>query len=94
MNTILIVASDDALRGRLMSALREHSVFAAPNDAEALKTLRFIEIDVVLRGGAGMPRDIEPFVAQVRAWTRRLRKLNSDAEQLRRALASRGKNIA
>src|SRR3989442_2817204 len=67
MNTVLIVTSDDALRARLMSALRDHSVFAAPNDAEALKTLRLIEIDVVLRGGAGMPRDIEPFVAQVRA---------------------------
>ena len=67
MNTVLIVASDDALRARLMSALRDHSVFAAPNDAEALKTLRLIEIDVVLRGGAGMPRDIEPFVARVQA---------------------------
>src|SRR6266566_9252329 len=30
-------------------------------------SLRLIEIDVVLRGGAGMPRDIEPFVARVRA---------------------------
>src|SRR5437870_11850631 len=67
MNTVLIVTSDDALRARLMSALRDHSVFAAPNDAEALKTLRLIEIDVVLRGGAGMPREIEPFVARVRA---------------------------
>jgi len=67
MNTILIVTSDDALRTRLMSALSHHSVFTAPNDAEALKTLRLIEIDVVLRGGVGMPRDIESFMARVRA---------------------------
>ena len=67
MNTILIVTSDDGLRTRLMSALSHHSVFTAPNDAEALKTLRLIEIDVVLRGGVGMPRDIESFMARVRA---------------------------
>jgi PAS domain S-box-containing protein len=67
MNTILVVTSDDALRARLMVALVEHSVFTAPNDAEALKTLRLVEIDVVVRGGAGMPRDVESFVARVRA---------------------------
>src|SRR5206468_4153563 len=49
------------------SGLGEHSVFTAPNDAEALKTLRLIEIDVVVRGGVGMPRDVESFVARVRA---------------------------
>src|SRR4030095_11782676 len=49
MNTVLIVTSDEALRARLVSALSDHAVFAAPTDAEALKTLRLIEIDVVLR---------------------------------------------
>ena len=67
MNTILIVTPDDALRARLMVTLGEHSVFTAPNDAEALKTLRLIEIDVVVRGGAGMSRDVDAFVARVRA---------------------------
>jgi len=67
MNTILVVTSDDALRARLMVALGDHSVFTAPNDAEALKTLRLIEIDVVVRGGVGIPRDVESFVARVRA---------------------------
>ena len=66
MNTILVVTSDDALRARLMVALGEHSVFTAPNDTEALKTLRLIEIDVVVRG-AGTSRDVESFVARVRA---------------------------
>ena len=67
MNTILVVTSDDALRARLMVALGDHSVFTASSDAEALKTLRLIEIDVVVRGGAGMPRDISSFVARARA---------------------------
>jgi hypothetical protein len=67
MNTILVVTSDDALRARLKVALSDHSVFTAPSDAEALKTLRLIEIDVVVRGGAGMPRDLESLVARVHA---------------------------
>jgi len=67
MNTILVVTSDDALRARLMVGLGDHSVFTAANDAEALKTLRLIEIDVVVRGGAGMPRDVGAFVTRVRA---------------------------
>jgi hypothetical protein len=50
-----------------MVALGYHSVFTASNDAEALKTLRLIEIDVVVRGGAGMPRDVSSFVARVRS---------------------------
>ena len=66
MNTILIVTTDEALRARLVSALSDHAVFAAPSDTEALKTLRLIEIDVVVRGGVGMPRDAQAFVARVR----------------------------
>src|SRR5262249_45203164 len=67
MNTILVVTSDDALRARLMVALGEHSVCTAPNDVGALMPLRLSEIDVVVRGGAGMPRDVASFVARVRA---------------------------
>src|SRR5262245_28544610 len=66
MNTILIVTTDEALRARLVSALSDHAVFAAPSDTEALKTLRLIEIDVVVRGGVGMPRDAQAFVTRVR----------------------------
>src|SRR6059036_3076177 len=65
VNTILIVTADDALRGRLVSALGDHSVFVAQSDPEALKTLRLIDIDVILRGG-GMPRGLETFVASVK----------------------------
>jgi len=54
VNTVLIVTPDDALRGRLVAALGGHSVFVAQSDSEALKTLRLIDIDVILRGG-GLP---------------------------------------
>src|SRR5207249_8946782 len=65
VNTILIVTADDALRGRLVSALGDHSVFVAQTDPEALKTLRLIDIDVILRGGS-LPRTLETFVASVK----------------------------
>ena len=48
MNTVLVVAPDEALRARLVTALGDHSVFAAQSDAEALKTLRLIDIDMIL----------------------------------------------
>ena len=66
MNTVLVVVPDEALRTRLVSGLRDHSVFVAQNDAEALKTLRLIEIDLILRGGPGLPQDLESFIARAR----------------------------
>ena len=66
MNTVLVVVPDEALRTRLVSGMRDHSVFVAQSDAEALKTLRLIDIDVILRGGPGLPQDLESFIARVR----------------------------
>jgi len=66
VNTVLVVTPDDTLRTRLVAALGDHSVFVAQSDVEALKTLRLIDIDVILRGGAGLPRDLESFVARVK----------------------------
>src|SRR2546428_603340 len=51
MITVLVVASDEALRARLVAALGDHSVFVAQSDTDALKTLRLIDIDVILIGG-------------------------------------------
>ena len=65
MNTVLIVTTDDTLRGRLVSALGDHSVFVAQSDPDALKTLQLIDIDVILRGG-GPPRGLDTFVASVK----------------------------
>ncbi len=66
MTTVLVVASDEALRARLVAALADHSVFVAQSDAEALKTLRLIDIDVILRGGPGLARGLDAFVARVK----------------------------
>jgi signal transduction histidine kinase len=66
MNTVLVVVPDEALRTRLISGMRDHSVFVAQSDAEALKTLRLIDIDFILRGGPGLPQDLESFIARAR----------------------------
>jgi two-component system, NtrC family, sensor histidine kinase AtoS len=66
MNTVLVVVPDEALRARLISGMRDHSVFAAQSDAEALKTLRLIDIDIILRGGPGLSQELEAFIARVK----------------------------
>jgi PAS domain S-box-containing protein len=66
MNTVLVVVPDEALRARVVTALGDHSVFLAQSDAEALKTLRLIDIDVILRGGPGVSQELESFIARVK----------------------------
>ncbi len=66
MNTILLVTPDDGLRTRLLAALDDYSAFIAQNDTEALKILRLIDVDVVLRDCTAMPRGLEAFVARVK----------------------------
>lgn len=66
MNTILLVTADDTLRTRLLGALEDYSAFLAQSDAEALKILRLIDVDVVLRDCAGLPRGLEAFIGRVK----------------------------
>jgi signal transduction histidine kinase len=66
MNTVLIVASDTALRARLRRSLSSFSVFEAPADADGVKTLRLVDIDLVLRESAGPTGALSTFVATVR----------------------------
>jgi signal transduction histidine kinase len=66
MNTVLVVVPDEALRARVISGMRDHSVFVAQSDAEALKTLRLIDIDVIVRGGPGLAAEFEAFIARVK----------------------------
>jgi len=66
VKTVLLIAPDEALRARLLRALGDYSVFAAQGDADALKTLRLVDIDVVLRDSTGPARGLEGFVAAVR----------------------------
>jgi PAS domain S-box-containing protein len=66
VNTVLLVTPDDALRTRLLAALDDYSAFVAQNDTEALKTLRLIDIDLILRDTAALPRGLAPFLARVK----------------------------
>jgi len=66
MNTVLVVTHDDALRTRLLGALDDYSAFIAQSDADAMKILRLIDIDVILRDCVGLPRGLEAFAARVK----------------------------
>ncbi|MBI4637114.1 MAG: GAF domain-containing protein [Candidatus Rokubacteria bacterium] len=66
MKTVLLVTPDERLRARLGRALAAYSVFVAQNDGDALKTLRLIEIDLVIREGAGPGHGLEAFVSRLK----------------------------
>src|SRR5207253_721055 len=66
VNTVLVVTHDDALRTSLLGALDDYSAFIAQSDTEALKILRLIDIDVVLRDCVGLPRGLEAFAGRVK----------------------------
>jgi PAS domain S-box-containing protein len=63
VNTVLIVTPDDALRARLLRGLGGFTIFEASSDSEALKTLRLVEIDLVLRDSAGPAGALSTFVS-------------------------------
>lgn len=69
MNTVLLVTPDDALRARLLDELEDYSAFIAQNDTDALKILRLIDVDLVVRDSVGLPRGLEAFVARVKEIT-------------------------
>ncbi|OGL17091.1 MAG: hypothetical protein A3F92_03505 [Candidatus Rokubacteria bacterium RIFCSPLOWO2_12_FULL_71_22] len=66
MNAVLLVSPDGALRTRLLSALSEYSVFASQSDAEAFKTLRLVDVDLVIRDTAALSRDLDGLMSRVR----------------------------
>jgi signal transduction histidine kinase len=66
MKTILVVTPDAALRARLLRGFPNCSAFVADDDAEALKTLRLIDVEAVLRDSRGPARTLGAFLAQVR----------------------------
>ncbi len=66
MKTVLIVTSDAALRGRLQRAFGNCTTFLAQSDGEALKTLRSVEVNVVLRDCRGPAKNLPAFVARVK----------------------------
>ena len=58
-----VVTTDSALRNRVQRSLGTFSVFEAASDAEAIKTLRLVDIDLVLRESAGPSGALSTFVA-------------------------------
>lgn len=69
MKTVLVVTPDDTLRTRLLRGFVEASVFLAQADADALKTLRLIDVDAVIRDSRGPVQNLSAFVSQVREMT-------------------------
>lgn len=69
MTAVLIITADAALRGRLQRALSGFSVFPVDSDAEALKTLRLVDVDLVLRESGGPAGALSTFIAAVREVT-------------------------
>ena len=66
MRTVLLVSEDEALNGRLLRVLPDCSVFPAPTDEEALRTLRLTEVDLVIKHVTRPARDLEEFIAKAR----------------------------
>jgi DNA-binding NtrC family response regulator len=69
MTTVLIVTSDSVLRSRLLRVSSDASTFLASSDAEALKTLRLVDVEVIFRDSRSPLRALNAFVAQVKALT-------------------------
>jgi signal transduction histidine kinase len=68
MKTVLLVTADSALRTRLLRAFPDASVFVAQSDAEAMKTLRLVEVELIFRDGRGAG-GLEAFAGRAREVT-------------------------
>ncbi len=66
MRTVLLVSEDEALNVRLLRALPDCSVFPAPTEEEALRTLRLTEVDLILKHVTQPIRELEGFIAKAR----------------------------
>ena len=66
MRTVLLVSDDEALDVRLRRALPDCSVFPAPTNEDALRTLRLTEVDLVLKHVTQPVGDLEGFIAKAR----------------------------
>jgi two-component system, NtrC family, sensor histidine kinase AtoS len=66
VNTVLVVTADDRLRGQFTRCLAGFSIFDARADGDALRILRLVDIDIVLRDSAGPPGALAAFVGAAR----------------------------
>ena len=65
--TLLLVSGDEALRRRLGDALDGTSLFVAATDADAIKQLRMVDIDIVVRPVTARGAGFSPFAEQARS---------------------------
>ncbi|MBI3636662.1 MAG: GAF domain-containing protein [Candidatus Rokubacteria bacterium] len=67
MKTLLLITADDGLQARLLRVLTPlYSTFTATSDAEALKTLRLVDVDIIVRDLRTATADLADFAATVR----------------------------
>ncbi|HSC28458.1 MAG TPA: hypothetical protein VLD67_14360, partial [Vicinamibacterales bacterium] len=66
MNTVLVLTADDRLRARVARSLTAFSIFEARTDSDALRTLRLVDIDVILRETTGSAGALATFVGAAR----------------------------
>jgi len=66
VNTVLVLTADDRLRARMARSLTAFSIFEARTDSDALRTLRLVDIDVILREGTGPAGALATFVTSAR----------------------------
>jgi len=69
VNTVLVLTADDSLRARVARCLTAFSIFEARGDNDALRTLRLVDIDVILRESTGPTGALATFVTAVRETT-------------------------
>jgi PAS domain S-box-containing protein len=69
VNTVLVLTADDGLRTRVARSLAPFSIFEARGDGDALRTLRLVDIDVILRESSGPAGSLGTFVAAAREIT-------------------------
>ena len=65
MRTALVVSADEALRARLRHSLDGRAVFAVGSDEEALRTLRFTAVDLIVKE-ATPTREVPVFIERAR----------------------------
>jgi PAS domain S-box-containing protein len=69
VNTVLVLTADDKLRARLARSLSAFSIFEARADGDALRTLRLVDIEIILRDSTGPAGALTTFVTAVREIT-------------------------
>ncbi len=66
MSSLLLVTTDEAVHARVLRGCPDYSIFPVASDAEALKTLRLTEVDLIVKDVKSSVRELPLFVAKAR----------------------------